>query len=438
MPVNHSGSVYQNLLNIYNYALESVSAAALIQSSVNISNHILKLKDINNDLFSCSLQKYKYVHILGAGKASSQMAAILEKILDNRIAGGVVITKYGHCCSLKHVKCFEAGHPVPDEASLAGTQKLITYLKNVSTNDLIIFAISGGASSLLVKPLPGISLFDIQDIYAQLVHSSASIAEINTARIALSEIKGGKLLSFSSADFMTIAISDVNDNIPWVIGYGPTVRHDYDSDQLMSIFSKINIKNAELKTIVINDKPLKNKCLKSINRLFKPFIILADNNTLLQNASQQAKKCGFRNISVFPGCNQTVCELADRICQIAIRNKDSFDKKCYIFGGETTIDVKKYGRGGRNQHLVLSVLKNMPANIEFTFLSAGTDGTDGSTEAAGAIADHTIFTKNFQIKQIIDDYLKEFNSYDFFTKYGGHIRTGPTGTNVNDIQILIV
>jgi hydroxypyruvate reductase/glycerate 2-kinase len=405
-------------------------------SVLTIGEHKVQLDQVNN------------IYVIGAGKASAAMGHYVESILGNRITGGHIVVKYGHACKLKKVIVTEAGHPLPDSNGLKATEEIIKISTQAMENDLVICLISGGGSALLADLPQGLLPEELYIVNNLLIRCGASINEINCVRKHLSGVKGGQLARIvGPAQLVTLILSDVTGNPLEVIASGPTVPDPSTFSDALKVIEKYAL-STDITTGVLNYlrdglHGIHPETPKPGDPLFSgTFNILAGTNQIaLKAAKNQAVRMGYKTCiidSELKGDVENVCESVISTAISFQNNKEIQKPVCLLFGGETTVRVNGNGRGGRNQHLVLSAairLKNIP---DITLLSAGTDGTDGPTDAAGAVADIGSVRRAMSLNEDPEIYLSEFNSYNFFKRVGGQIMTGPTFTNVMDIVVVLV
>lgn len=395
-----------------------------------------------------SLGGIENILVIGAGKASAAMGHYVECILGDRISDGHIVVKYGHSCLLKRIRVTEAGHPLPDENGFRATREIIEMANRASGNDLVICLISGGASALLTDLPDGLLPEELYIVNNLLVRSGATINEINCVRKHLSSVKGGQLArTIRPARLVTLIISDVIGNHLDVIGSGPTVPDTTTFADALAVIEKYNL-TGDVTRGVLNY--IRDGCAGYHPETPKPGdlifegtlnVIAGTNQAALRACKNEASKLGFRSYIVDAGLEGDVDTVCESILSTAIsfRNNEDIPKPaCLLYGGETTVRVTGSGAGGRNQHLALSAaikLKDIPG---ITILSAGTDGTDGPTDAAGAVADPDTYAEASSMNEDPVNYLADFNSYNFFRRIGGLITTGPTYTNVMDIVVVIV
>ncbi len=386
--------------------------------------------------------------ILGFGKASTYMYMEIEKILKNINYEGVVITKYGHKnYNSKKIRIIEAGHPLPDERGFWGTKSIVDLIEKERGKAFFINLISGGGSSLLVYPLKGIDLKDKIKTTKILMDKGANIEELNTVRKHISFVKGGKLskLIYPSPS-ISLIISDVIGDKLESIASGPTVPDKTTFKDAMAIIEKYKIKEKIPKNVL---KILKEGAEGKIEEnpkegdfIFKKSknLIIANNELALREMEKCCKTKGFLCKIVEKNISGEAKEVGKFISKIAEEEKDKrkIEKPLILFfAGETTVTVKGSGKGGRAQELALSFLLNLKEEEVF-LLSAGSDGTDGPTEVAGAIVSFETLKKAKKLNLDPIKYLIDNNSYNFFKKTGDLFITGPTGTNVMDFYIVFI
>lgn len=373
------------------------------------------------------------IYILGAGKAAASMAKEAEDILGDRITQGFVVTHQPTPFHLKKITSIVAGHPVPDLNSLIATTTMLEVAGGIHPDDIVIFLLSGGASSLLADVPHGASMEEVQQLFSSLLKSGADIKEFNAVRKHLSNIKGGQLAQkLSPAKVYTIILSDVPGDDPAVIGSGPTIPDPSTFADAWAVLEKYGIDSGlrdYIKQGMAGELPETPKVLPN-----SFFTVAASNGTALKAASEKASEMGFHT-QILPSLVTGIAsQEGARLAQLAIDYKGPFPA-CILAGGETTVQVKGSGRGGRNQELVLAAGIQLQDAPHITFLSAGTDGIDGPTDAAGAIVSADI------MQHAPEDplsYLDNNDAWHFFESAGSLIRTGHTHTNVMDIMIILI
>lgn len=395
-----------------------------------------------------SLSGIRNIFVIGAGKASAAMAHYVEIILGNLVTAGHVVVKYGHSCKLKRIAVTEAGHPIPDPNGFAATREIIKIAEKAEENDLVICLISGGGSALLADLPEGLFPEELYIVNNLLIRCGATIGEINCVRKHLSRIKGGQLARIvKPAKLVTLVLSDVVGNPLEVIASGPTVPDPSTFSDALRIIENYHL-TTDITTGVLNYiKDGANgshpETPKPGDPLFSDVInILAGTNQIaLHEAKIQAVNYGFKSFIIdvdLKGDLETTCQTIINTA-LSFRNNNEIPKPfCLLYGGETTVKISGNGYGGRNQHLAMSAAIRLKNIHGITFLSAGTDGTDGPTNAAGAVVDSDTFKMAISMNVDPEKYVNEFDSYNFFKKIGGHIITGPTFTNVMDMIIVLV
>lgn len=358
--------------------------------------------------------------LISIGKAAWTMAkAVIDTI---EIDEGVVITKYGHSKGdLRNVKIFEAGHPIVDENSLKATQYALDITSNLKENDNVILLVSGGGSALFEKPLIGLE--ELQDINNQLLKSGASINEINTIRKRLSMVKGGKFaLHCLPAHIYTVVLSDVLGNDLSSIASGPAAI-ETNNISAIEIIDKYSLSVSEKTKEYLNIKPIKE--LNNVSN-----VIIGSVEQLCEYTKKTCEKLGYESRIIKNNETNEAKYVGEELASYALNNNG---KKAYIIGGETVVRVKGKGLGGRNTELALAaskVIKDIKGVCLFSF---GSDGTDGPTDAAGGYVD-----QNTANRIDVDYYLENNDSYNALKQTDGLIITGPTGSNVNDIYVLLI
>ena len=434
----------EKAIEIFLSGVEAVKPNKLIPQFLSVDKNILQIGDLK-----LKAEDYKHVFVIGFGKASASMAQSVEEILGDEITDGHVITKYHHSVSLKTIKITEAGHPLPDEKGIEGTKAIISILNKAGENDLVICLISGGGSSLLVDVPEGSNLEELKIINNCLINSGADIHEINCVRKQLSKAKGGGLAKIAfPATLVSLIISDViGDNIG-SIASGPTIADHTTVKDAIKIIEKYKL----IDQIPGNLFKYLHQKLNNPGNSHSPKgaelfsktknILIGSNTTALNHAKEKAEWYGYITEIISNSLQGDIRQIANYILRVArqAKNEKPNNKICFLFGGEPTVQVAGSGSGcgGRNQHLALLIASQLYDTEEITFLSAGTDGTDGTTEAAGAVVDSNTIHNAKNMNLSMDNYLAEFNSYNFFKQVGGLINTDPTLTNVMDLMVVLI
>lgn len=371
----------------------------------------------------------KDVYLLAVGKAAYTMAKAANEVLN--IKKGIVISKYGHINGkLENIECFEAGHPILDENSILATEHAIKLFSDLNKDDVVIFLLSGGASALFEKPL--ISLDELSKLNDQMLRKGLNIFEINTIRKKLSEVKGGKFAKICEpAQIYSIILSDVLSDQLDVIGSAPTVSDSTSGKDALDIINKYDL-TVDEKIIRIISNSQKVEVDNSINK------IIGSVRLLCEYAIDEAKQLGYRPILLNDNIDINCIDAGNYLFSEIKKYKDSDEKIALIMGGETTVNVKGDGLGGRNQELVFSQIKNIKGMNNVLIMSLGSDGSDGPTDAAGGYVDGNSYQKLLDNNIDFDEVLSNNDSYHGLEKIDGLIKTGPTGTNVNDISIALI
>jgi len=372
--------------------------------------------------------------VFGAGKASAAMAQAFEQSWPGPVRG-LVVTRYGHAVSCKSIEIVEAAHPVPDRRGIDAAARMIDMARSLKAADLAVCLISGGGSSLLTLPIPGITLKDKQDATCQLLKCGASIQEINTVRKHLSQIKGGRLAAACfPAPVMTLMISDVPGDEPATIASGPTVADPTTNEQAAAILDKYGVDNRQKLIAALAETPKPgNPALKKAQAQ-----IIASPMTALQAAARHAESLGL------PTCILSDCIEGDaeqvgfQHAEIAVKALERGQPLLILSGGETTVQVRGNGRGGRNVEFLAAFVRNLNDLPGVYALAADTDGIDGTDEIAGAYADPTTLQRAKQQGLNLEDFRSENDCHTFFERLGDSIVTGPTHTNVNDFRAILV
>ncbi len=435
----------QDAIDIFSAAVNAVQPAALLREWLTVNEDSITIA--RQSIPKSSIKK---IYVIGAGKASAAMAAETEKILGNYITEGLVTTKYHHALPCRRISIIEAAHPVPDENGVEAVTKTIRLLDKATKDDIIICLVSGGASALWCDLPEGITLSEMQASLEALIKSGAAIDEVNTVRKHLSTLKGGQLIRHChGAKVFSFVISDVPGDKMDVIASGPTVADTSSFHDAYSVLEKYSILDLLPGSIrshidkgihgIIDETPKPGDCIFANSY---PTII-GNNAKALEAAANMAEVLGYQVHIVDHLITGDAREEAKNLIGLALGYKGRIPA-CILQGGETTVRVTGKGKGGRNQHFVLAALKelgSLPKENLFhniTILSGGTDGTDGPTDAAGAVVDLNTLMVILKDDLSIDAYLENNDAYHFFEKSGSLLITGPTQTNVMDIMMVIL
>jgi glycerate 2-kinase len=408
-----------------------------VDDALQVGEHHFEYKD------------YDRILVVGAGKAGAPMAKALEDLLGDRISDGVIVVKEGHGLPLQHVRIHEAGHPVPDERGIQGAEDILSLASEAGERDLVLCLISGGGSALLVAPAEGVTLADKQEVTRLLLACGADIHEINTVRKHLSRAKGGRLArSAHPATVVTLILSDVIGDDLNVIGSGPTVPDPSTFADAEDVFKKydiwqqvpLSVRNRLQKGLRgdIQDTPKAGDI--AFQRCYSELV--GTNIQALMAASKEAERQGYQPLILSSTVEGEAREIVKMVTAIAKEVRSSGNPfsppACILCGGETTVTLQGDGKGGRNQEFALASASIIDGMRDVVILSGGTDGTDGPTDAAGAIADGTTIARARAKGLDPLDYLRRSDSYHFLKTLGDLIITGPTRTNVMDVYMVLV
>ena len=432
-------SARQDALQIFHAAVKAVQPSYLLPQHIILDKQNLSILGAAH-----ALQSIGNIYIIGAGKAAAAMAVEIEKILGDNIADGVVTTKYRHSLPTSHIKIIESAHPVPDDNCDLAVQKTLNLLKTTTEKDIVICLISGGASSLWCDVPASLTMANLQNTFDLLLKCGADIQEMNTVRKHLSQIKGGQLLRHTKAKIYSLVISDVVGDDISAIASGPTVPDPSTFKDAKAILSKYNLIDKVPEAIVnYIEKGISGnikETLKAGDPVFNnsKSIIIGNNQVALEAAKFTAEQLGYHvevNSELIVG---DAVEEAEKLLAKALNSKNS-KPTCQLQGGETTVMITGQGKGGRNQHFALSALMHFSEDIKkITILSGGTDGTDGPTDATGAVVDHSSFKKAQDLQLNFNKYHTDQDAYNFFNQTDDLIITGPTQTNVMDVMFALI
>jgi len=395
------------------------------------------------------LEAFRNIYVIGAGKASATMAAGVERLLKGRIRGGLINTKYGHLAKLRHIELNECGHPVPDESGLRGAERIAELARRAGPDDLVICLISGGASALLALPVAPITLEEKQATTKLLLACGASIHEINAVRKHISALKGGQLARLAApAAVLALLLSDVIGDDLDVIGSGPTAADRSTFVGALEILKKYRLLErvpaAVRERLEAGARGETAETPKPGDRVFERVenLVIGSNRLAVDAAAQAARKLGFSTLvlsAMIEGETREVARVHAAIAkEILHSGRPVKPPACVISGGETTVTLRGGGLGGRNQEFVLAAALDLAGWHPVAVLSGGTDGTDGPTDAAGALADGATVECAGRLGLEARRYLDENDSYHFFQPLGDLLVTGPTGTNVMDVRVMVV
>jgi mannosyl-3-phosphoglycerate phosphatase family protein len=435
--------------DIFNAALEAADPGQAVSRSLAVGNgrlrsagHVYRLDEFNRLL------------VVGGGKAAARMGCSVEDILGDRISGGLLVTRRGHAIPLRRIALAEAAHPVPDEAGMRATREMAALLHGSDEKTFVLCLLSGGASALLVAPLPGVTLADKQAVTGLLLKAGAAIDELNAVRKHLSAIKGGRLAKAAfPATTLTLILSDVIGDRLDVIASGPTAPDASTFAAAAAVLDKYGLwERLPSRAAAYLRRGLAGLEAETVKKDDPCFtraahVLVGSLSLALDAAAAKAREYGLHAEIITRELQGEARVAARLLSERALRSRGGLTpgkRLCLLAGGETTVRVRGTGRGGRNQELALAFALEIAGVEGIEMLSAGTDGTDGPTDAAGAIVDGKTVAAGKRIGMDAAAFLENNDSYSFFRELDArssdtrHVKTGPTGTNVMDIQIILV
>ena len=424
-------------------ALNIVDPKQLVQAKVKVENSCLKVEN-----WSLDLAGVKHVYVVGGGKAGAAMALATEEILGSLITESVVNVPYGAKKETRVIELIEASHPIPDQAGVEGTRKMVAIAEKADAHDLVICLISGGGSSLMPLPRDGITLDDKQVVTGVMLKSGADIAEISAVRKHLSAFKGGWLAKKAyPATVVSLILSDVVGDKLDSIASGPTVP---DSSTFAEAVRILEVRLWESSPFSVR-KALSDGAAGLLEETPKPGdpvfanvhnFIVGNNRTASQAAAECLKSEGLKTVHFDEPLEGEARQIGKALASFAgkVSGSDfSLPRPIgVVAGGETTVTVVGQGLGGRNQELALAAARYLGGAETCVIASLSTDGVDGPTEAAGAVVDAYSLERASKLGLDAEKALAENDSNNFFAKLGDLIITGPTGTNVNDISVIVI
>ncbi len=439
----------KDAIEIIYEAINAVNPYECVRDCLNLDGDILTIANV-----SLELKLINRIFLIGFGKAACPMASAVLDILGARINKAMVITKssvslkgsYMH----KKLRVLTGDHPVPSLNSIEATQKLLDGLPPLTPNDLVLVVISGGGSALFTLPIKGITLTDYQTMIELLLKSGAEIQEINTLRKQLDEVKGGRLaIRLQPANVHSLIFSDVVGDPLDIIASGPTVPNLSTIEDALAVIDRYELSrkiSASIMDYLINEKN-RGKVNSILQRQFP--IRKVTNHLVGSNikaalaAKDHAVYLGYNALvvtSFMTGLTKDVAKLLLGIIQTELNNENPVKwPACLIFGGETTVEVTGTGKGGRNQDLILRMVRELRELDGVLVISFATDGEDGPTDAAGAAADAHVFHEAAEAFGLnIEAYIDNNNSYEYLDKCNALIKTGLTETNANDLVVILI
>ena len=430
------------LKQLFLAGLDAADPETAIRRAVRVRNNRLRVgtREYN-------LSGFSRIVCIGAGKASGVMAVALERQLGSRVEGGLVVVTDGHAGKTKRIRLIEARHPVPDHRSEQAARRMVRLLESLSERDLVLMVLSGGASSLLAAPAAGLTLKEKQLTTRLLLRSGATIQEINTVRKHLSGIKGGRLANATSATVISLILSDVPGDDPATIGSGPMAPDPSTFADAKRVLDAYGIRNRIPLAVRrhvdhgirgrIPDTPKPGEALFSRIQHH----VIGHNRAVIECMAKRAGALGLRPLILTTTLSGEARDMGKLFGNLAGEMRGSGNPikppACLLAGGELTVTVKGKGIGGRAQEFALAAAPSIDGLSRVFVAGFGTDGIDGPTTAAGAVVDGRTISRAKQKGVSFEAALRENDSYGFFHRVGGHVVTGPTGTNVNDVYMIL-
>jgi len=423
-------------------SLEATDSGKAMERLIIRKDHKLRVNSVRYNLST-----YQRIVCVGAGKSSAHMAVALEQILGEHLEGGMVIVKDGYGTPCENIRVVEASHPLPDARGVRATEQILNIVGSLTKQDLLIVLLSGGASSLLCAPTQGLTLTDKRKTTNLLLRCGATIHELNTVRKHLSAVKGGQLAKATKSKILTLILSDVLGDDLATMGSGPTVPDPTTFQEAKAILEHYQIWSNVPENVRNHlDQGIRGLVPETWKRKTRHSsrshsIILANNHTAIDGIAKEAKRLGLRPCILDSPLQGEAKDLGTILGAMAKDIREFGNPvrppACLIAGGEPTVTVTGKGKGGRAQECVLAAAQELVGLTNVVVAGFGTDGTDGPTDVAGAMVDGKTVQRAMKNGLSIEPMLERHDSYTFFNQVGGHIITGPTHTNVNDIYLII-
>ena len=424
-------------LAIWRSALDAAAVEPLVRSSLHLNGNALSCGSLTVDLGGV-----RRVLVLGCGKAGAAMARAVEAVLGDRIAEGFVVVKDGHVLPTRIVSLAEAGHPVPDGRGESAAQRLLALAESAESPDLVLFLISGGGSALLPAPVVPITLAEKQEVTRLLLGAGAAIGELNAVRKHLSLLKGGQLARAAApARVLTLLLSDVIGDPLDVIASGPTAPDPTTFAEALAVLTRRGVADRVAPSVLRRLHAGRRGDVPETPKPGDPVftgvthVVVGNNRLVVEAAAGAAARLGYAPVIATAALEGEAREAAHAL---VARARSLQPPACLIAGGETTVTVKGQGRGGRCQEFALAAAQSLRPGEGLTVLAAGTDGTDGPTEAAGAVIDAETLERGQALRRDAGQALADNDANAFLGATGDLIVTGPTNTNLLDLYIALV
>ena len=448
MPSRTLDHMRADVMALFKSGVLAADAFSATIKSLKVDGDVLFTRDILGHTVEFDLARFKRIVLIGFGKAGAPMACACEKILQDRVREGIIIVNKTPSTIPKNTRIIEAGHPLPDARSIEGAQQVADMARRANRDDLVIFLISGGGSALCTLPGNGITIADLQLLTVHLLNSGATILELNTVRKHLSKIKGGHLARLTHpATTLSLIISDVINDRLEVIASGPTVPDPTTFQDAQKVLEKYRLLD-RVPTAIQEylNRGLEGKIQetpKDDDHVFRKTtnLIVANNLTALRSVAESAAQKGYRPFilsSQIEGNTRQCARVFAMMAKYLSARRNWREPICMISGGEMTVRVRGSGTGGRNTDFCLALAPMIRNMDDVVVLSAGTDGIDGMTDAAGAIIDGTTWKQAYEHGLDIESALTNNDSYTLLRELDRLVFTGPTETNVMDIQIMLI
>lgn len=434
----------KHAVEILNAGIQAVDSATAVRRCLRLTGDALSVGERGE--FSVPLRYDSRVWVIGAGKATAGMARAAEDILGKKITGGAVVIPHGHPAHLSRIPVLRAGHPIPDAAGISAAKQIAAIAASAREEDLLLVLISGGGSALLPSPADGVTLEGKQEVTSLLLRSGASIHEVNIVRKHLSGLKGGQLARLAvPAQVVTLMVSDVIGDDPATIASGPTAPDPSTFRDALGILVKYNLTHQvpEVARAFLKDglAGRRAETPKPGDPIFDRVrnVVIASNAFALAAMARTAAAMGYETEVLSEQVAGEARIAGERHVRRSkdLRSRHARGSLCILSGGETTVTVKGEGKGGRNQEFCLAAAMAMDGWQDMLLLSAGTDGIDGTTGAAGALADGTSIARAKGRGLSPVTFLEQNDSNTFFSALNDLVVTGATGTNVMDVQVVL-
>ncbi len=438
------------VMEIFTDALKAVDPQRAVREHLSLQDDTLIVRVSQNEKKEIDLRSCQSIFVVGCGKATAVMARAVEDILGDRISKGVISVKYGHLPPrpLQRIDLVEGGHPVPDSQGEAAAKQAIDLISTAGEQDLVIALISGGGSALWPLPVEAISLEEKMAATNALLACGATIKEINTLRKQLSKIKGGGAAKAAfPAQSIVLMISDVEGDDPSVIASGPFTKNSAAPGDVGTILKKYNLSSSFPSSVLTYLEQVSEDSSEEEDVFSNITATICSNLDFAREAAVASAKLKGLTVKDLGNVSFDDAQVSAKkfVGEVYKTYKADPEKRhCVIAGGETTVVLgDDFGKGGRNQEFALAAAFEIETvfaqdSCKVTLLSCGTDGTDGPTDAAGAIVDRQTLAQAKSLDLDSGKALKEHNAYPYFERLEGLVKTGPTNTNVMDLQIAII